>query len=204
MNRQLSEYLLNSIERPSYIDKWCGTVQTIDKANISPQQGTNRFPIGYPLTGRDCGRDPVKPVEMVPDAKYKGILYFEDKGINPTNKPYASYFGYQSSLRLVCWLNNKKIGADQTSNYLLSYAVADLIDRLTMFFPGGDIFKNVKAEVRSIAAIDKQIFNNYDYDDKITAYLQGDYVYFAIDLNVNFLIPKRCRIVIPTAETSIC
>lgn len=204
MNRQLSEYLLSQIDQPVYIDKWCGTVQTIDKANVTPQQGTNRFPIGYALIGRDCGRDPLKPCEMVPDSKYKGILYFEDKGITQTSKAYSMMYGFNSNLRLVCWLNNKKVGADQTTNYLSTYAMADLTDKLTSFFQGGDIFKNVKAQVTGIAIQDKEIFSKYDYDDKITAYLQGEYTFFSIDFSVNFLIPKKCSFPFPTLETSIC
>lgn len=203
MNRQLSEYLLSQIEQPVYIDKWCGTVQTIDKENIQTKN-SNRFPIGYALTGRDCGRDALKPVEMVPDAKYKGILYFEDKGITQTSKAYSAMYGFNSNLRLVCWLNSKRSAVDQSDNYLSTMAIADLTSRLTIFFQGGDIFKNVKALVTGIAIQDKEIFNKYDYDDKITAYLQGDYVYFAIDLNVNFLIPKRCSIPIPVGEPSAC
>lgn len=203
MNRQLSEYLLKSIEQPSFIDKWCGTVQTVDKQN-TPDKTPNRFPIGYPLAGRDCGRDEAKPVEMVPDAKYKGILYFEDKGISQTNKAYSSLYGFTSNLRVVCWLNNKMVGADQSDSYLSTYAITELTQKLSQYFNGGDVFKNVKALVTGIAAQDKNIFNNYDYDDKVTAYLQGDYVFFAIDLQVSFLIPKRCQLVIPTVETTHC
>jgi len=141
---------------------------------------------------------------MIPDAKYKGILYFEDKGITQTNKAYSAMYGFNSNLRLVCWLNPKRSAVDQSTNYLSTMAIADLTSKLTIFFQGGDIFKNVKAVVTGIAIQDKEIFNKYDYDDKITAYLQGDYVYFAIDLNVNFLIPKRCAIPIPVGEVSNC
>lgn len=184
MNLELSEYLLTSIGLLDYVDRWCGVVQTLSLEE-------KNFPAGKLLIGTECSRS-AEISEIIPDSNYKGILFFEDKGISQTRN-LTSAFGFRSDLRLICWLNGNKIKADSNLHSLSSFAIGDLTQKLSRIYPSNGIFIQVRPAVTGIAIQDASIFSKYDFNDKTSGYLQGAFEYFALDISVNYYVSKRCN-----------
>lgn len=184
MNKELSEHIISVIGMPAYIDRYSGVVQVLT------DKDDKKLPGGFILSAAECGL-PHQPAAIIPDSKYKGVLFFEDKGLTPT-KHLSSSFGYRSEMRIVVWLNNDRIGMEQDVHSLSTYAISDLTQRLSKFLPGNGIFMMVRPAVTGVAIQDGGIFQKYDFDDKTSGYLQGNFQYFAIDISTTFYIPKRC------------
>lgn len=184
MNEELSEFILSNIEKPFFIERWCGVVKAVTKKE-------KVLPVGHVLSGPDCVRS-ADVMEIIPNSKLKGILYFEDKGIASTSNTTTA-FGFRSELRLVCWLNNPL----HKQNNLSSLAITDIMQKLNKTFPTKKgVFVMVRPRVNGIAIQDATIFGKYDYDDTTSGYLQGNYEYFALDLSVTFYVPKACNLAI--------
>lgn len=188
MNRALSLILLNALGNLPYIDKKSGVVQVVEKA-IATSGGSvlKKFPFSSLATLK--GVDQIgKLVDMTPESQFKGILYFEDKGIN-LGKPSASTNEYISDFRLVVWLNTKIAGTSRGN------AMSEIVFKLTAErIPTIDtqVFKMVNVKVSNIPPVTPAIFAEYDYDEAKSQYLIPPFDYFAIDISVSYRIPKGC------------
>lgn len=193
MNKPLSLILLDSLGPLPYIDKKSGIVQVLEKV-IQTNAGsmTKKIPFSTLATIKEVTQPETRLVDMVPDSSFKGILYFEDKGIRFGNRS-ASTQEYISDLRLVCWLNTEKISGVLDMS-IAPQLMQDLITKLTARSISSAPFMIINTRVSSIPPVTPAIFAEYDYDEARTQYILPPFDYFAIDLTVSFRISKKCII----------
>lgn len=185
MNKTLSLILLNSLGNIPFIEKKSGVVQVLEKS-IQTSSGPviKKFPFSTLATVKEIQQADTKLVDMTPDSSFKGILYFEDNGINLGRKS-ASTQEFISELRLVVWLN-------KTAGISRSSAMLDIISRVTKgSVSSGEIF-GAWTKVKSIPPVSSEIFGEYDYDEAKSQYLLPPFEYFALDLSVTFRTSKNC------------
>ena len=194
MNKELSVILRDKIADAPYLERLSGLVQVFEKTiAVDGEAGRTikkKIPVTSFATFQECESNNQAQVAMVPNSKYKGILYFEDGGIN-TPTPSRGGMQYISRLRLVCWLNTKLI-TGQTDMSLTTRVIADILGR----FAGNPFnvspFTKIAVKVANIPAQDKSIFSPYDYSEAETQYLMAPFEYFALDLNISYTIPFLC------------
>lgn len=192
MNKELSVILLNKLGTPYYLDRTSGLVQTFERV-IESDGGaavTKRIPVSSFATFQECTANPQAQISMVPNSKFKSVLYFEDNGITGPTMVRAGA-EYLSRVRLVCWLNTKLI-AGQSNMGLTTMIISDIIKKLSGNPFNSSPFTKIAVKIGSIPPQDKSIFSKYDYSEKETQYLMAPFEYFALDLNVTYTIPFGC------------
>lgn len=190
-----------------YIDKYGGVVQTIQKvipdATEAGKSIIKRIPISaVHQAPENCSLTEATSIHFIPEGNLKGLLYFEDGGsVLDTAKRHTGLNFYRSRLRLVVWLNQKKLS--ETFNIeLASVAMNEMISLLCTTPANYDVFKNVTARVANIPPATSSLFSEYDYNEKETQFLMPPYDFFGIDLDVFFGIPKKCKVpFVPDAVT---
>ena len=111
MNQAIASILKSRIADLDFVDKIAGLVAT-QYMNVTNEAGVKvqkSYPVACCTTADDCITGAYN--DLAPDSKYKSVIYFEDRGV--TFERYASNWKYyRSNLRLVAWLNVKKILGD--------------------------------------------------------------------------------------------
>lgn len=201
MNKEVALLLLDKIKSAPYLDRVSGLVQTFEKV-YEDELGRaikKRLPVSSFASFQDCADKPQPQIDMIPNSRYKSLLYFEDQGISsPTQNRLG--FDYISRIRLVCWLNTKLI-AGQSNMLMSAQVINDLVGKLVGINPWNVApFTRISVKVAGIPNQDKGIFSKYDYREEESQYLMPPFEYFAIDFNVYYTIPKDC---LPPIETSL-
>ncbi len=209
MNKQISQILMTRLITLPYIDKFGGVVQTLQK--VIPMEGEKpiikRIPFSNVHQTQPCELIEMERVnvQFIPEAKLKGMLYFEDNGLSMDNaKPSSSLNFYRSRLRLVVWLNQKKISPNFDIG-LAAIAMNEMIGMLSItHYSNTDIFKNIRVTVSSIPPATASLFSEYDYNEKESQFLLPPYDFFAIDLEIRFGVPKGCKFEYLPSEPQTC
>jgi hypothetical protein len=192
MNNKLSHILRHKLDGLEWVDKISGLVQTV---SIREKVGENIVLKSYPISCDLAYEEAIKGryQDLTPNSKKKSILYFEDKGCSMIERK-GNTIKYQSSLRLVCWLNLKAIhGA--TCNEELEHCqvsghyVIEVIKTLPSIPFTQDHFVGIYIEDISQAVRSVDIFSKYSYNEQSTQYLLFPFDFFALDLKINFTIP---------------
>lgn len=203
MNKPLSLALLSAIGELPYIDKKTGVVQIVEKPiNVGGETVFKKIPVSSIATSQECGAADLSAVEMIPDSRFKGIMYFEEKGSGLGVRRSASQ-QYRSDLRLVVWLNTVRINGGIPDMLLGPQAMNEIIQILTGRTFNSGIFINVTVAISRIPEANASLFP-YDYDEKRTQYLFSPYDFFALDLSVSFDLARNCKPVIPVTPPPTC
>ena len=172
-----------------FTDKIAGVVKpiTYKETDQSGRVITKTIPVDCNVTHADCVNK--KYTDLIPNSQYKSVMYFEDQGttrLSDTPKDFT----FQSTLKLVCWLNLKKMGKTNCSNSAL--AVASVLNVLpTRYFNNG-VYTRMLIEVTGQDIKSPQIFSRYTYDEEKTQFLMYPYDYFSLTVQVKFTISKAC------------
>lgn len=201
MNKEIALVMLDRIKDAPYLDRVSGLVQTFTQTREADGGRTvqRKIPVTSFATFQDCADKPQPQIDMIPNSRYKSVLYFEDQGISaPT--PGRHGFDYISKIRLVCWLNTNLI-AGQPNMLMTAQILNDIVGKLCVPNPFNvQPFTRISVKVANIPNQDRGIFSKYDYDDAETQYLMPPFEYFAIDFNVYYTVLKDC---LPPIETSL-
>ena len=191
MNQAIADIIRNQIEDLDFIDKLAGLVAAVTFDMKAPNNTTvqKTFPIACCVSADDCKEGAYN--DLMPDSKYKSVIYFEDKGVTFV-KSEGIFKYYISNLRLVCWLNIEKI-LDLTckSENPCTYA-AIAIAKIIRHLPSHPFnilpFAKVYFEVTDQEIRNSSIFSAYTYDEKHSQYLMAPYDYFALNIKTEFAI----------------
>lgn len=184
MNNKISNLLKTYLEPLSWSDRLSGIVQT-----VSIKTGSNENPVDktYPVSCNITAEQGIKGdyLNLAPDSKKKSILYFEDKSVSFVER-LGNRLKFQSSLRLVCWLNLGLIGDNPgvSGDYVISVIKA----LPTTPIQTAD-FVSIYISAISQVERDVSIFSKYSYNEQSTQYLLFPYDFFALDLTIDFVIP---------------
>lgn len=189
MNNKIAGLFKTYLETLPWSDKVAGLVQT---ANIRVKKDDSAveksYPVSCDVTAEDCIKGEYHA--LTPDSKKKSVLYFEDKGVSFVERMGAR-LKFQSSLRLVGWLNLKLInndcdpeGCGTAGDYVIDVIQVlpttpiQTADFISIFVSG------ISEAERSV-----DIFSKYTYNENATQYLLHPYSFFALDLEITFVIP---------------
>ena len=183
MNNIIADLLKGYIDTLVWSDKTSGLVQT---ANIRIKNGDSvsdkSYPVSCHMTYNACIKGAYQ--DLAPDSKKKSVLYFEDKGVAFVEK-IGNRMKMRSSLRLVGWLNLCLIedSCGQTGSYVI-----DVIKVLPSHVFSTTEF--ISIFISSISQVERSvdIFSKYTYNEQATQYLMYPYDYFALDLEIDFVI----------------
>lgn len=175
----------------NFVERYGGLVQTME---WKQQDGkVMYFPASCSVSEADC-RNNQRYQDLMPDSTKASVVYFEQR-TDLQDKGFISFGGVQSrthkkfevKLRLVCWLNLKKLGlvncnaADSAVRSFYNILCQEIKPTDPVFPPESEI------EVKAINVIkkDKSIFQPYNYPVHTFLY---PYDYFAIDFTVSLVM----------------
>lgn len=191
MNQAIANIIKGHIEGLHFVDKIAGltSVTYFDVTDKDKNTVQKAFPVACCVTADDCKVGAYN--ELMPDSKYKTVIYFEDRGVSFTRSE-SNWKYYTSNLRLVCWINvTKLIGVDckeGTACTVAAHLITDIIRALPSFPEHNYPFNHVYSEVVNQEVRSNGIFAAYTYDEKHSQYLMYPYDYFALDIQTNFAI----------------
>lgn len=197
MNNKIAGILKGYLLTLDWSDKVSGLVQT---ASVRTQEGVEKsYPISCDITADACKKGAYQ--DLCPDSKKKSVMYFEDKGCSMVER-VGSRLKFQSSLRLVGWLNLKLIqeaGCD--SEVTGCGSIGDYVIEVIKVFPTSPIsspdFVSFMVSNIDEAERDVSIFSKYSYSETGVQYLLHPFGFFALDLTMNFTIPCGTPKVLP-------
>lgn len=184
MNNKISNLLKTYLEPLSWTEKLSGIVQTVSvKEGLKDAPVDKTYPVSVNITAEQGTKGAY--LDLAPNSKKKSVLYFEDKGVSYVER-LGSRLKFQSSLRLVCWLNLGMIGdvPGVSGDYVIAVIKAlpttpiQTADFVSIFISG---ISQVERDV--------SIFSKYTYNEQALQYLMYPYDYFALDLTIDFVIP---------------
>jgi hypothetical protein len=190
MNNKIANIVVDYIKDITWVDKLAGMTQI---AKINVKSGENNvvktFPISCQMSYDSLCKDGCYD-ELAPNSNYKSVVYFEEGSFSFTRQEGNKMY-YESSLRLVAWLNYKKIGSGgcgTTGDFII-----DIIKELpTIPVNVGHIF-GLRTWVASQVPRSFDIFAKYTYNESKTQFLMMPYDYFALDLRATFYIIPECN-----------
>jgi hypothetical protein len=189
MNNKIANIVVGYIDGLSWIDKLAGMTQI---AKINQRSGetavSKTFPISCQMAFDNSCADECYE-DLMPNSKYKSVVYFEDGGFTFSRQEGNKMY-YESSIRLVAWLNYKLIGEGGCGT------TGDFIIDILKVLP--DIPVNVgnmlgfRVWMASQVPRGFEIFSKYTFDEPRTQLLMLPYDYFALDLKATFYIIPDC------------
>lgn len=192
MNHKIANIFKRHIDDLTWVDKIAGLVQT---ANIRQKEGDSyvnkSYPISCDITVDQCTSGQYQ--DLAPDSKKKSVLYFEDGGVDFVER-IGNRMKFRGSLRLVCWLNLREINRGTCDGDAGDCGISgDYVIDVIKTLPTSPIstVDFVSIQVTNISQVERSvaIFSKYTYSEFATQYLMYPYDYFALDLNVDFIIP---------------
>lgn len=194
MNKELCSVLRNKLTGLPFADVLAGMVQTVSQADpnqddSAPAVIQKRFPVSYDVIG--AGNCVGTEVILLPDSSKKSIIYFEDFGVQVTGRLHGMV-GYNSSVRLICWLNRANLVGDHYQE-ISGRCMASVVDSVLTRNPENvGMFTRLIVNVARIPPQDPALFGKYTYDETTRQYLRPPFEFFGIDLTCTYQAPANC------------
>lgn len=190
MNHELSTVLKTKLAGLPFLDLVCGMVQTLvyDDPVQDGQTVQKKVPVCYDHNDVACNGKEIRPI---PNSSKKSIIYFEDFGVSVQGKD-RGLTKYQSSLRLICWMNRAKLTGN---NYtpISGRAMAAIIQQIANQNPfSSGLFQRILVRVARIPQQDAGLFGRYTYNEPDRQYLRPPFEFFGIDFQVDFNANSNC------------
>ena len=188
MNAIIGEMLAQHYIGLPFITKAAGCVHEIIKPS---KKGSGRIPVAthvYQQEGDGVKCPTGKQYhDVAPSSSETGIVYFEDMGARATSKA-GRQTAWQGKLRLVCWLNMKKIGEDNAIGDIMLNLIQHCPEHLAEQgkFLGGCV------EVGSTPPKRPSPFEKYDYDEKATQFLMYPYQHHTLIIDWYCHVAQGC------------
>lgn len=190
MNTAIANIIKAQIENLPFIDRIAGAVRVASRQ----EQGSKsiiikKFPVDCGVTASDCSSG--KYTDLVPNTNYKSIHYFEDLGVSISGADQKT-FSFESKLKLVGWLNQKKLGKTDCS--VSHLAIAAILKQIpTHYFNDtNNGFTKISISCTGIDPKNAAIFSKYSYQEEVNQYLMYPFDYYAINFTTKFTVPYQC------------
>lgn len=158
-----------------WVDRKSGAVRVV-------KDGDNRKPYGIVQDGSDCNAK----ILMSPDESYKSVMYMETDGNISTVPMEGGHSICTASVRLVVWLNGKKLG-DNSGN--VSHDIIQDIMRQIKSWGSFSLvdYNNVKVSIESIEPKDfTRTFGKYGADEGFRFYVKP-HDFLSMRLKITFV-----------------
>lgn len=222
MNDELAMIMMSRLLHLDYIEKFGGIVQTKIKTDSrvgSKERVQNKLPTARVFRRFKASDDPLQcdREEIVscglksniiepflPESKLKGMIYFEDQGVQPdTGRRHTSLNFFRSTLRLVGWFNQKRL-SNEFDNAFRSKAISEIVSHITRRYRNTELIKMMDVSFDGIPELDASIFSEYDFNEAQTQFLTEKYDFFAINFEVTFAMSKKCFVPFKVEQTNNC
>lgn len=134
--------------------------------------------------------DPTEAVvHLSPDSRESGILWFE-AGPTRVGKEIGGVLPLENDVRLVAWLNLKKIAPPDTS-----LVVAKLLEIMRAEFSptAGHALRNRTTVFLGDVPTDPSIFSRWDFAEAESQFLLPPFDFFALNFRVHHVWSMRCE-----------
>ena len=162
MNQSIANIIRGHIEDLDFIDKIAGLTAVTSFMIKGEEEVEKTFPVACCVSADDCKDGAYN--DLMPDSKYKTVIYFEDNGVTFEKMEGTRKF-YISNVRLVCWINVAKIlndyCQDGTACTLSAHLIAEIIRTLPQFPENHTPFDHVYSEVTAQVIRSNAIFSAY-------------------------------------------
>lgn len=190
MNVDIANIIKSYIIGQPFVEKIGGLVRPLSFQQVDGDRSYNKtIPIDCGTTYTDCIKG--KYTDLVPNSKYKSIIYFEDGGTSFSSSEPRD-FSFESRLKLVCWLNQKKLGKSACS--ISAVAILNILKIIPDGHFNSTPYTRIRIQAVGQDAKSPAIFSRYTYDEKVLQYLLYPFDYFALNLKINFTVPRSCII----------
>jgi hypothetical protein len=191
MNHELSTILKTKLAGLPFLDLVCGMVQTQITDDPIGEEGATvqkKIPVTYDHNEVACKGKEIHPI---PDSSKKSIIYFEDFGIGVQGKE-RGLTKFQSSLRLICWMNRSKLTGNHYTP-VAGRAMAAIIQQIANQNPfSSGLFQRTLVRVARIPPQDIGLFGRYTYNEKDRQILRPPFEFFGIDFSIDFSADSKC------------
>lgn len=191
MTTDLAQILREQIEDLPFVERIAGLVRTqimTEETDLGKKRKS--FPVACDVSAEDCVKKG-KYQDLVPNDKVKSVIYFEENGGSQFLEFVRGDYKYRSSLRLVGWLNLKKLGVTGCS--YSANAVMQILSALPMK-PFNALSKYTRVEITGVSEMEKSnaIFAKYTYDEGVSQYLMYPFDFFALNITLEYIVPRAC------------
>ncbi len=192
----IANILVSRISTLNFVDKIAGVVKPMVKVDVIEDEDGYRvvrkvFPVACGVTAAQCEEQGLY-TDLVPDDKYRSIIYFEDRGAQFVDRQ-GSVLQFAGNLRLVCWMNLKHfVVASGKECTLDGLVLAKLLSEFPNTYFNSGNYQRILINITRVLPKSQDIFGFYTYREETNQYLLHPYDYFAVDLTVNFGIHKDC------------
>lgn len=205
MTNDIADIIKSKIEGLPFVDRLAGLVKVLtisEETDLGKKRKS--FPVACNVSASECNNIS-KLKDLTPDSSKRSVMYFEEFGGTVMTGTDRNYLLFRSSVRLVCWLNLKKMGL--TDCGWSSTAVLSIMKELSsMTQPANYNNKYIQLQVKQINEAEKSplIFSKYTYDEASNQYLIYPYDYFAINITVEFKINANCIDPLEIPDLPLC
>lgn len=203
MNAGIADLLKARIATIGYVDKLAGLVQPVTFQRAG--ELTNYEIAGRSLTAQAQSKVVTVPIalnvtdplnctdeairDLVPDERYRMIVYFEDRsGARMVEK--QGRWGWESTLRLVAWVNTAKMANVPSAGDLALQAIVKAIESGGTTNSGQYI--GVRHTVVGMPPKGAALFSAYTYPEGVRQYLFPPFDSFALDITTRFTLNPDC------------
>jgi hypothetical protein len=184
MNNKIANVIVDYIKDLTWIEKLAGLTQVV---KISQNGVEKRYPVSCAMAFDNACVEGCYD-ELAPNSAYKSVVYFEDGGFNFVKQERNKLY-YDSTLRLIAWLNYNKLGGGcgSTGNYIIDIISAMPSHPVNIEDLLGANFRVVSQAIRS-----EDIFSKYTYNVYATQYLMLPFDFFSLEIKTSFYIIPEC------------
>lgn len=190
---EIGEILKDVIDAESlaYIETLAGVVNKETTQKILDKDSVIEKSFAYYCPQKtDCEPNPTEA--LIPDVERASLFYFENIGPANVNDRSRGYTNFTAPIRLVAWLNPKKLGSPDCSITTgIIGEILKVLDKPT--FNANNISKiKIRPDKLKTGQDSRNAFNKYKYGSKFYNLLEFPFDHFCIDFFVDFSIHENC------------
>jgi len=189
MNSQIAAIILSKIRAANFpwIEKNAGLVRQV---STKVKGKVEVLPIAADVLGSaDC--EPSAIDHLLPDMRYRSILFIECSQFPSRKTENIGAPCWTANYRIVVWMDCSKLGGGAGCGDVAYENLVTTLD-LPMFDSG--LFRGVVFRVVGGGpSRGKEIFGKYTLNEERSQYLHYPFDFFALDLQVDFAVPKGCE-----------
>lgn len=178
----IADKIVESLAALPFVEKITGIVKPLKY--YGPDKKIIVIPVAFNTDPTTCNTSQLN--DYVPNSKRRSIIYFEDQGTSMIRN--GTYLEFTSQMRLVCWFNHKKIGAQYDSSLIALNVLKYLPDKLGNF----SNLLGVWVDVLRQEPNDGGAFSRYSYQEEINQYITYPYDYVSFILQATYKVRKDC------------
>lgn len=190
MNALIAQLLLDRIEAADlpWLDKYAGLTRS-----TSILEGKKRItiPVSCNVTSTDC--NPQEITDLIPDDKYRSVLFIEGDALPSRVNDRIPGVRYVAKLRIVVWMNCKRLGGGCDCGSLASMNLLSAIEKNHRNSYATDLFKGIRHKVTGGVSRGPDVFSRYTFNDDRSKYLHYPFDAFAIDTETEFGLMPGCE-----------